>query len=584
MSGDKDDEHYVAAGIALARLLRDHGLRDEHAVLDVGSGYGRLAIGLLTEGFAGSATSASTSSSAGGVVPTHPHAVHGGALPVPPPGRPQRPLQPRRGDGSHRPAVRGQGGLEHDFVAVFSVFTHMYEAREPSARYLRDDASGPQTGNRRSPRGSSSTRPGLPAILSSETSAFPMVNEINAVTRYYDSRDPLWAISYEESHVLAMVAEAGLELVEIVHGAGADPLGMVRTSWWSAGHVGSSRRRRARPAAWPIAGSGGCRPCAGPDRERRSLVGSGLPGGQLLDLAGDVGARTAPPTASARRPCGTGWASRAGRAGPLPGLRRTRRRGRGRTRGARRRCTTRSAPGPRPGSRGRRRRAPGRRGRRRRAGGSRSAARGGPPRRTAARLRGDSVASRAERSSSSPCPSYTASWNHAASSTASRAGRRAHQLVDVRRAPRSGAGGRGSRGSRRRTPPPARRAGRREPGRPVPGEVGHRSSLPSADQGAPTPRQLLGVQHRQRRDGAGQADVEPSQPGHPVGLAGDERARARAAPRGRTRGPWPARRVRRRAAPRTRSRGSSAGSSPSTACRMPASSARRRRRRAGRPA
>ena len=39
------------------------------------------------------------------------------------------------------------------------------------------------------------------------------------VGRYYDSRDPLWAISYEESHVRAMVAEAGLDLVETVHGA-----------------------------------------------------------------------------------------------------------------------------------------------------------------------------------------------------------------------------------------------------------------------------------------------------------------------------------------------------------------------------
>ena len=216
MSGDKDDEQLVATGIALAGLLRSHGLRDDHAVLDVGSGYGRLAIGLLTEGFAGSYL--------GIDILKRPVTWCRRTLTPYTEGRFRfRRLDVRNGrynpDGVMAPTdLRFSAkAASHDYVAVFSAFTHMYEA--DIRRYLREIRRVLKPGGRAVTTWFLFDEARLPAILSSETSAFPMVNEINAVTRYYDSRDPLWAISYEESHVRAMVAEAGLDLVETVHGA-----------------------------------------------------------------------------------------------------------------------------------------------------------------------------------------------------------------------------------------------------------------------------------------------------------------------------------------------------------------------------
>ena len=80
-----------------------------------------------------------------------------------------------------------------------------------------------------------------------------------------------------------------------------------------------------------------------------------------------------------------------------------------------------------------------------------------------------------------------------------------------------------------------------------------RPSLAGSTYGAPSSGgRVGGVQHGQRRHRAGQADVEPPQPGDPVGLARHDPGRLDAGPRGRTPVPWPATRVRRRAAPRTR--------------------------------
>ena len=53
MPEDKDDDTFVRGGVGLAEVLRSHGMTDDAKVLDVGSGYGRLAIGLLSSGFRG---------------------------------------------------------------------------------------------------------------------------------------------------------------------------------------------------------------------------------------------------------------------------------------------------------------------------------------------------------------------------------------------------------------------------------------------------------------------------------------------------------------------------------------------------
>jgi cyclopropane fatty-acyl-phospholipid synthase-like methyltransferase len=49
----ESDDQLVEVGRHLAAILRRHGLGESDRLLDVGSGYGRLAIGLVTTGFRG---------------------------------------------------------------------------------------------------------------------------------------------------------------------------------------------------------------------------------------------------------------------------------------------------------------------------------------------------------------------------------------------------------------------------------------------------------------------------------------------------------------------------------------------------
>jgi hypothetical protein len=58
----------------------------------------------------------------------------------------------------------------------------------------------------------------LPSATSPASTRFPMVNEINAVTRYHEPGDPLRAIAYDEAFVRGMVTAAGLELRDLEYG------------------------------------------------------------------------------------------------------------------------------------------------------------------------------------------------------------------------------------------------------------------------------------------------------------------------------------------------------------------------------
>ena len=262
-------------------------------------------------------------------------------------------------------------------------------------------------------------------------------------------------------------------------------------------------------------------------------------------------ARAAPPSARGRTPCGTGGAWRAGRGGSRPGPRGTRRRGRGSTRGGRRRRTRRS------GSAGAARIA-------------RSASERTQPATSLSAGRWVSVSrtSRATSATHRPDPAgparptgptaprpraarrRRASWNHAASRTADRVeghagGRELVEPVEhLGQVPGVVVAARRS----RRTPRAARRAASSRPVEwPAVPQV-HGSIQP-----AQLRRERRCVQDDQRGDRAGQADVEPAQPGHPVRLAGRRSRPARPGRRGRTRGPSPATPAPGRGAARTRS-------------------------------
>jgi SAM-dependent methyltransferase len=212
----EDDVRVVSVGQGLAGTLRRHGLVEDGSLLDIGSGYGRLALGLITTDFAGN--------------------YHGIEILKKQVTWCQNVLSPYAGDRfrfSHLDVRNGRynpGGKVRpqrvrfpaendscDNVALFSVFTHMYEA--DIARYLREIRRVLKPGGIAVTTWFLFDKERLPRVTSRAKTPFPMVNQINQVTRYSDPRDPLRAIAYQKAHVRRLVAAAGLELRDLEYGS-----------------------------------------------------------------------------------------------------------------------------------------------------------------------------------------------------------------------------------------------------------------------------------------------------------------------------------------------------------------------------
>jgi len=216
MPEDKDDDTFVRGGVRLAEVLSSHGMTNDARLLDLGSGYGRLAIGLLSSGFRGRYV--------GLDIQKRPIAWCRRHL---------TPFTERRFRFVHLDVRSGRynprGAIaptdirfpvrrdSQDCVAVFSVFTHMYEA--DIRRYLREIRRVLTSDGIAVTTWFVYDDARLPAATSEETTVFPMVNEINAVTRYSEPTDPLRAIAYDEDHVHRMVARAGLQLTDTAYGS-----------------------------------------------------------------------------------------------------------------------------------------------------------------------------------------------------------------------------------------------------------------------------------------------------------------------------------------------------------------------------
>jgi SAM-dependent methyltransferase len=211
---NENDERMVSVGQGLADVLRRHGLGNEDMLLDVGSGYGRLAIGLMTSGFGGSYHGIE-------ILKKHVTWCQTDLQPANPRYRFTH-LDVR--NGRYNPAgmvlptdVRFPVDSDScDGVALFSVFTHMYEA--DIARYLREIRRVLRPGGTAVTTWFLFNKDRLGRATSPESTPFPMVNEINAVTRYNDSKDPLRAIAYRERYVRRMIDRAGLNIREVEYG------------------------------------------------------------------------------------------------------------------------------------------------------------------------------------------------------------------------------------------------------------------------------------------------------------------------------------------------------------------------------
>lgn len=204
----EDDERLVNTGRDLARLLVANGMSPDAAVLDVGCGYGRLALGLASGDIhRGSYVGFD-------ILRKHVKWCQKNITAVDPRFRfahidarnerynPSGAVDPDR--------VRFPVGPEHaDLASVFSVFTHLHQST--IQHYLRE--------LRRT------LKPGAIAVstwflwdkqrlskITADSCVYPMRYELDENTRYADATDPLHAIAYRISTVEGMITEAGLRI------------------------------------------------------------------------------------------------------------------------------------------------------------------------------------------------------------------------------------------------------------------------------------------------------------------------------------------------------------------------------------
>jgi SAM-dependent methyltransferase len=212
---NETDETFVSIGQELARLLYSQGLGADSRLLDVGSGYGRLAVGLMSTGYEGRYLGFD-------ILPRHVKwcrrnlmgderyrfrhlDVHNARY------NPQ-------GQIASRDARFPTPDRSVDLAALFSVFTHFYA--DDIRHYLSELRRVLVPGGHVVATCFVYDEARLPAVTSPDA-AYPLVHVLDEVTRFESLDDPLKAIGFEESFVRRLVAEAGFELVSLERGSWA---------------------------------------------------------------------------------------------------------------------------------------------------------------------------------------------------------------------------------------------------------------------------------------------------------------------------------------------------------------------------
>lgn len=259
----EDDDRLIHVADELAGHLVRNGLASSSSVLDVGCGYGRLALGLLHSthhegpylGF--DVQSRSIDWCASTLTPTFPSVrfVH---LDV----RSER-YNPK---GSIDPTEMAfpARSASIDVCALFSVVTHLYRA--DIEHYLAEIRRV--------------LRPGGVAVLTwflfdeerlalvtAPEATYPMVHELDANTRYMKDGEPLRAIAYREEAMHAMAAAARLEVRSVQRGTWAGEPGDVFQDLVVLARSSSDTIVDPEPVVAKLA------PAAEADRDRRMGAG-----------------------------------------------------------------------------------------------------------------------------------------------------------------------------------------------------------------------------------------------------------------------------------------------------------------------
>jgi SAM-dependent methyltransferase len=219
----EDDRRLIDIGDGLASLLVEHGLTADSTVLDVGCGYGRLALGLLHStdyrgpylGF--DILKRQIKWCRQTLTPIYP-ALTFRHLDI----RNERynpggKLEPTEARFPVRSATT-------DMCALFSVFTHLY--RPVVEHYLTEIHRVLRPGGVAVTTWLLFDEARLPAVTSN-AAAHPMLHVLDEVTRYAYGDNPLLAIAFHDAIVREMATTAGLEVVVVERGTWAGEPGRV---------------------------------------------------------------------------------------------------------------------------------------------------------------------------------------------------------------------------------------------------------------------------------------------------------------------------------------------------------------------
>jgi SAM-dependent methyltransferase len=210
----ESDERFIATARSLTGALASNGLQPTSDVLDVGSGYGRLAVGLMDRSeFTGTYLGFD-------ILERHVEWCTGVISAAD--GR----FQFRHLDllnerynptGTMDPseAVFPAADSSVDVCALFSVFTHLY--RPTIERYLQEIARVLRPGGVAVTSWLLFDDERLAAVMS-DTSSYPLRLQGVDGSRFMLAEDPLRAIGFPEQDVVAMAGKAGLQVERIERG------------------------------------------------------------------------------------------------------------------------------------------------------------------------------------------------------------------------------------------------------------------------------------------------------------------------------------------------------------------------------
>ncbi len=211
---NEDDEKFIKIGNDCYQLLIDYGFNKSSSILDIGSGYGRLAYAIFNNSkFDGKYVGVD-------ILPKHIDWCKNNITPYI--NNVVFELLDIKND-RYNPAGKidarniklNFNDSEFEFCSLFSVFTHMFEDEiknylKEIYRIIKKDGFAIVTFfllNKKR----------MNKVVNSD-SGLTMKYALNEYTRYYNKKDKLHAISYDENFVFSLIKNQGFSIEDCIYG------------------------------------------------------------------------------------------------------------------------------------------------------------------------------------------------------------------------------------------------------------------------------------------------------------------------------------------------------------------------------